>query len=85
MQSIRLALKNEYQNFQPTPSLVLSVLTACAFAVKLGVFVVRLYRGIRSVQSILEAGLCSILFIVSILLLIFSLRSDENILGVFRP
>ena len=66
------------QNFQSTPSLVLSAFTVCVFTAKLGISVVRLYRGIRSVRSILEAGLCSMLFVASVLLLIFSILSNEK-------
>ena len=68
-----------------TPSLVLSVLTVCVFTVKLGVSVLQLCRAIRSVRSIPEARLCSILFIVSILLCIFSILSNENALRFLLP
>ncbi|KAH8799414.1 hypothetical protein F5884DRAFT_122227 [Xylogone sp. PMI_703] len=66
-----------------SPSLMLSLLTVCIFISKLGLSIRRIYQGKRHIASKLEAGISFVLLIVAILLLVFSVLSDQDILELF--
>jgi hypothetical protein len=62
-------------------SLAICILVACAFTCKFGVSVHRVHHN-RHIVAILDTVLSCVLFLAGILLLVFTILFNENVMGV---